>query len=572
MRELLFSFLLASNLIGSESLYYYSFGKKVYLNHTHTQQKSNISSKSATKDIILIPKDEKSLNFIKSSIEIEYVEKIGKIYRFRALNPDEAIKISAKLFESDLVEFASPNFNYSIELREVKIEDEFFLDSDKAWHFRVTNSDLALNLAKGDGVRVGVYDNGVDIEHPELKSNYLFGYNFDIASDESSQLRGDSSEYHGTAVAGLISSAIDGVGTVGVAPNSYLIPMRDDVSKSSDITKLRAFEYAKNHEIDVLNCSWGTYDVSEAVAIAIEDLAKNGRGGKGSLILFAVGNDGGSDEIWARDESALESVIAVGAIDNNLKRATYSNYGEALDLVAPGGYFDIYTGEAFGITSTDLVGESGISSGDYVTLENSINLVGTSFATPIVSALIANIISINPDLTADEIKDILYLSAQKIGDVEYERRGDYTFNREYGYGLIDSKRALEMAMKRSFEVKISKGWNLIGNFSNSNIEFKNFKALVYRDGIWIENPDSIESEEGFWLYSDRDFSYSFKDTKEYDIELDSKWRLYVANRNIRLYEDEQSYYLFRDREWIRYPDGDLKVIKKGEGFWARLES
>ncbi|HHH52149.1 MAG TPA: hypothetical protein ENK91_00685, partial [Bacteroidetes bacterium] len=162
----------------------------------------------------------------------------------------------------------------------------------------------------------------------------------------------------------------------------------------------------------------------------IQDLATNGRDGKGMIIVFATGNDA---QDMGNDESAIPEVIAVGSTDKDNLRAWYSNYGANMDVVAPGG-FDI------GITTLDPVGENGIATlnDDYLLANDEESFIGTSSSAPIVSGVIALMLEQNPNLTRIEIVDSLKTSSDKIGNVEYVNG----WNEYYGYGKINVGRLL----------------------------------------------------------------------------------------------------------------------------------
>jgi len=157
----------------------------------------------------------------------------------------------------------------------------------------------------------------------------------------------------------------------------------------------------------------------------IVDLANNGRGKKGTIIVFSSGNN---DRDMGNDESAIPEVIAVGATSKYNLRAYYSNYGANLDVVAPGGYY-------MGITTLDNMGSDGIASidEDYILYNDSKSFIGTSASAPIVSGVIALMLEKNPNLTRVDIENILKSSSDKIGSIDYiDGRNNY-----YGYGKIN---------------------------------------------------------------------------------------------------------------------------------------
>jgi subtilisin family serine protease len=160
-------------------------------------------------------------------------------------------------------------------------------------------------------------------------------------------------------------------------------------------------------------------------------LANNGRDGKGTIIVFAVGND---DIDMGNDESAIPEVISAGATDKNNLRVAYSNHGQYLDLMAPGG-------NNIGITTLDAMGDRGKSSvtENYLLYNDSNMFFGTSASAPIVTGVTALILEKNPNLTRVEVENILKNSSDKIGSIVYTNgRNDY-----YGYGKINLNKAME---------------------------------------------------------------------------------------------------------------------------------
>jgi len=119
--------------------------------------------------------------------------------------------------------------------------------------------------------------------------------------------------------------------------------------------------------------------------------------------------------------------IATGASTNFDYRSDYSQYDSTLDIVAPS------NGGSLGITTTDIAGSGGYSSGDYTS-----TFGGTSSATPLAAGVAALLLSQNPDLTADDVQNILQETADKVGNIAYSGgRNDY-----YGYGRVNADAAL----------------------------------------------------------------------------------------------------------------------------------
>jgi len=279
-----------------------------------------------------------------------------------------------------------------------------------------------LKSYRGSGIRIAVIDNGLDTNHEDFSGAIVETYDLETGGRDVSHTFAEDT--HGTSVTGVAVARINAKGIAGVASEAQLIFLKFQPSMS-DSEVIELFNKAEEFGADVINCSWGSGDVSQSVRETIVDLANNGRNGRGISIVFASGNN---DADMGNDESAIPEVISVGATDSENLRALYSDYGENLDIVAPGGYW-------LGITTLDNSGSNGVATidEDYILYDDSNGYTGTSMSAPIVSGVIALMLEKNPNLTRVEIENILKNSADKIGEYSYEDgKNDY-----YGYGKVN---------------------------------------------------------------------------------------------------------------------------------------
>lgn len=295
--------------------------------------------------------------------------------------------------------------------------EENGIDSNASIH-----SDELLFKYTGKGIKIAIIDDGLDVEHEDLNGSVVSS--FDINFRTSDVTHTNITDYHGTAVTGIIAARRNGIGMHGIASEAEIIFLKYE-EYMSDSETIELFDKAVELGADIINCSWGTYDVSASVRDKIVEISTTAKDGQGIPIVFAVGN---SDLDMGNDESSIPEVISVGSVDVDNLRAWYSDYGKELDVVAPAGYY-------LGITTLDPMGAKGIASEnlDYLLYDDYNSFIGSSAAAPIVSGVIALMLEEDPTLTREEIDSILKNTADKIGTLIYEDgRNSY-----YGYGKIN---------------------------------------------------------------------------------------------------------------------------------------
>jgi len=280
-------------------------------------------------------------------------------------------------------------------------------------------------------VIVAVIDTGVDYTHPDLKINVDSTTGYDFAKNSPDPMDDNG---HGTHVAGIIGAAgNNSIGITGVCWSVKIMPLKVfNASGNSDTIWISsAIIYAANKGARVINMSLGDISYPPESNQTESDACKYAYD-KGVILVAASGNGydtNGDSEIDTPGmepvtyPAAYEYVIAVGATDKDDKRASYSNYGPELDLVAPGG--DGASSENW-ILST--IGTGTVSSQTYA------YMMGTSMASPHVAGAVALLLSKNPDLNFSEIYTKLTESAD---DVESSGKDIYT-----GYGRLNIARAL----------------------------------------------------------------------------------------------------------------------------------
>ncbi len=292
----------------------------------------------------------------------------------------------------------------------------------------------AWTISRGNAdIRVAVLDEGVDSKHPALKPGIVAERDF---VDGNAHARPEGDDAHGTACAGIIASRDKN--TPGLAPDCSLIGVR--IAKGDgnqgwvfdDFSTADAIDWSwKEAKADVLSNSWGGGPPVDAITNAIVRATKQGRGGKGSLVVFAAGNSNGAIHY----PGSLDQVFTVGASSpwDERKSPTSKDgenwwgscFGPALDLLAPG----------VKIATTDISGAKGYAAGNFALTFN-----GTSSAAPHVAAAAALVLSVAPGLKEADLRRILINSCDRLTPTG-------AWHKEFGFGRLNIYNALRLALR-----------------------------------------------------------------------------------------------------------------------------
>ena len=318
------------------------------------------------------------INAVSTTLDAEAISHIQQHPAIRYIDVNQSIELSAPPFSNTQEE--TPSWG----LERIFESDTYPFDY---W-----------NETDGTGVKVAVLDSGIDGSHEDL--HVAGGYNTITDDPYDVDLNG-----HGTHVAGIIAGLYNDVGIVGVAPavELYSLVVLDEEGEGSSINLIEAIEWVVDNNIPIVNMSLGMSESSTALENAINEAHALGH-----IFIGAAGNDGesgGSDNMSYPAKYA--NVIAVGATDDDDTRASYSSYGPALDIMAPG----------TSIRSTFPNDQYGYSS-------------GTSMAAPFVSGVIALMLQKNSSLSQDDILSLLTNNAEDLGLSSNEQgagllRGDW---------------------------------------------------------------------------------------------------------------------------------------------------
>ena len=340
-----------------------------------------------------------------------------------------------ELQQANLIVWGQPNFQAKV----VKHDDPLLPEQFQMHNTGGTldglplTADIDIDALEAWGITTGsssitvaVIDDGVE-RHPDLPP---ITAGFTPANNgNGTPIR--STDAHGLACAGIIAAQHNDEGVRGVAPNVNLLAINIFTEEETAQDLADAFTWAKDQGADVISNSWGygtcATNPFPVLTAAINDAADNGRGDKGSVILFASGNDYGDCVSYP---SNIQSVISVGAVNPNGNISRYSNQGPELDIVAPSN--DINSSRTtllYGVRTTDRVGSAGYNNTNYAD-----DFGGTSAACPAAAGAAALVLSVNPDLTSEQVFDILINTADDMGASG--------FDNTFGHGRVNAHQAV----------------------------------------------------------------------------------------------------------------------------------
>ena len=329
-------------------------------------------------------------------------------------------EIARSLARRDDVEYAEPD-----RLRQAHLVPSDPLYAGAQWNLPRIEAPTAWDGTVGAAsVVVAVIDTGFDLSHPDRPSNLLVGCDFvawrTSAASSCPSVAGDP-HGHGTHVAGIVAAAQgNGVGLSGVAPQVSVLVVRalDETGSGYASDTADAIRYAVDAGARVINLSLGSDTAS-----AYEQSAAEYAQGRGVLVVASAGNGYQSGNRTSYP-AAYPGVLAVGASTVDDGRAPYSNTGDYVGLVAPGGDGSSADGRA--ITSLYPVAK-----GSYAALN------GTSMAAPHVAGAAGLLFSLRPDLTGPDAGALLRQTAHPLGGA--------VPNPEFGYGRLDLAAAVHAA-------------------------------------------------------------------------------------------------------------------------------
>lgn len=446
---------------------------------------------------------------------LKLIAGIPKAFVFQVANAANPLKLAAQLLQHPSVLLAEPNVAVlrqpCYRPRESDYGKQWYLHHEGGDHLAAGShifAEAAWNSTRGRrSIAVAIVDDGVDLQDPDLQSEgkIVAPVNF---QDEAALPQPAARQTHGTAMARLAVADETGRGMVGIAPGCALMPIR--IGDWIDDQGLeQVCQWVIDRGADVVCCGWSAaavyFPLSLRQRVALAQAATQGRSGRGCVLVFAAGNanrpidgvideQGGPDQRlqgpthWLNGFAVHPDVITVSACTSLNQKSVSSNWGTGIAVTAPGGSAaPALLTQQDGLLATPPALAEAQAGRPIEFLTPQMGLGGTSAASALVAGVAALVLSVNPDLTAREVRQILEQTADRIvdqnPDPQLQRNaGQYDAQRYstwFGYGKVNAVKAVQLALRLVVPLPLPNRW----------LEFQNRQPLAIPDG----NPEGVIS-------------------------------------------------------------------------------
>ncbi|KAK3942105.1 peptidase S8/S53 domain-containing protein [Diplogelasinospora grovesii] len=326
----------------------------------------------------------------------------------------------------------------ALDIRDPIFNEQWHLFNSVEVGHDVNVTDVWMQGITGKNATVAIVDDGLDMYSDDLKANYYAEGSYDFNDKTNEPKPRLSDDKHGTRCAGEVSAVRNNVCGVGVAYDSRIAGIRILSKLISDADEAVAMNYDFQHN-QIYSCSWGPPDDGRSmdapgilIRKAMLNAVQNGRGGLGSIYVFASGNGAANDDNCNFDgyTNSIYS-ITVGAID---RKGTHPYYSEKCSA---GLVVTYSSGSGDAIHTTD-VGQNACYNGHG----------GTSAAAPLAAGIFALVLQVRPDLSW---RDMQYLAMDTAVPINLDS-GDWQtttigkkYSHTFAYGKLDSYAIVEAA-------------------------------------------------------------------------------------------------------------------------------
>jgi subtilisin family serine protease len=345
------------------------------------------------------------------------------------------------------------------------------------WGLQNVSAETAWNSSTGENVVVAVSDSGVDYNHEDIAANIWqnsgevgtdsaghdkktngidddgngviddwHGYNFVTISGSPANNDPMDDFGHGTHVAGTIAAiGNNGKGIVGVAFGAKIMPVKglnqDGIGSTDDLVK--TILYAADNGAKVINASWGGF--ANAPIQTLVNAIDYAHDTKGVVFVAAAGNsnaDVGTSQTGIAPAN-IRNVITVSAFDHTDTKAFFSNFGQKIDVAAPGGGdsgpVGIYAPARSILSLLSSAASPAITdSGQLVIGDKYLRQAGTSMAAPHVAGVAALIRSLHPELGPEQVRQAIRFGADDVDAIGFDINS--------GYGRINAAKSLTVSL------------------------------------------------------------------------------------------------------------------------------
>lgn len=453
---------------------------------------------------------------------VEMHQRVNQVFQFQNHKNSgyNNLEWSIYLNQLNFIAFAEPNYGFF--LKATTTNDPILI---RQWNIENTGSSVqgngtpgadmqvlkAWDITKGSPfIKVAILDSGVDTLHVDLKEKLMPGFDATGGGSMGYPNMRFNSDAHGTACAGIVGAEADnGVGVAGVAYETRLVPIKvffyvDSIipgqivpfSESQWMADGIAWAW-QNANADIMSNSWAVQDIllpslpgSPAIVdSAIAQAYHLGRNGKGTSMFFSSGNDG-FRPYWPARLAQTFAVNATSMCDERKDSSSCDNenwwagnWRSTLDFGAPG----------VRIPTTDITGNFGFSNNNYTFTFN-----GTSAACPNAAAVGALVLSLNEDITVENLRFILGSTADKVGGYDYSAvKSAGPWSEELGFGRINAFEAVKAAQNFIVGIedkKVDASFHVYPNPGNENdfvIENFNLEARILHIEVLHVNGQQI---------------------------------------------------------------------------------